>query len=327
MLEAATKIWMYENMLKSRYFEARMTDVYMEGKTPKFDLAKGVFPGEYHVSAGQEPCAVGVAPHLRDDDWCGTGHRSHHVAVARGVSGPAMAAEMLGKRTGLCRGYGGHMHLFDMSKKFSTTGIVGEGIPLALGAALSYKLRALDNVAVVFVGEGAANQGAFHESLNMAGLWKLPLIVVIEDNSWGVSVSKKESTAVASNAERAASYNMPGVLVEDNDPYAVYEVAEEAVDRARRRDGPTLIEVRTLRMEGHFKGDIEQYRPKEEIAALPHNDPIPRLRARLLQESVTNEDALKNLESQVRAEVDSWIRFALDSEYPQPQSALSTSHE
>jgi len=319
-----TKLWMYEHMLKNRYFEHRMAELYMEGKRPKFDLAKGIFPGEYHVSAGQEPCAVGVAPHLRDDDWCGATHRSHHVAIARGVSGKAMAAEMLGKKTGLCRGYGGHIHLFDMSRKFSTMGIVGEGMPLALGAALSYQMRGRDNVAVTYIGEGAANQGAFHETLNMAGLWKLPLITIIEDNAWGVSVSKKESTAVSDNVVRAAGYAMPGIMVDDNDPYRIYEVAGEAVARARGGGGPTLIEIKTVRMEGHFMGDIEQYRPEEEKSALPENDPIPRLRARLETEGVVTGEALTRLEGAVRIEVESWIQFARDSEYPAPEDALLT---
>ena len=323
-LNADTKIWMYEHMFKNRYFEASMTEVYMEGKRPKFDLAKGIFPGEYHVSAGQEPCAVGVIPHLRDDDWCGTGHRSHHVAVARGISGKGMTAEMLGKVTGLCRGYGGHMHLFDKSKNFSTTGIVAEGMPMALGAALSYKMRGRDNVAAVFVGEGAANQGAFHETLNMAGLWRLPLITIIEDNSWGVSVSKKESTAVESNVTRADGYNMPGVLVENNDPYLIYEAAQEAVDRAREGGGPTLIEVQTVRLEGHFTGDVEQYRPEEEKRGLPENDPIPRLRSRLLNENIATDEKLTALEDEVKKEVDSWIVFARESEYPRTEDALIT---
>ena len=324
-LDKATKIWMYEYMLKNRYFEACMTEVYMEGKSPKFDLAKGIFPGEYHVSAGQEPCAVGVMPHLRDDDWCGASHRSHHVAIARGISGKGMTAEMLGKKTGLCQGYGGHMHLFDKSKNFSTTGIVAEGMPMALGAALSYKMRSIDNVAVVFVGEGAANQGAFHETLNMAGLWQLPLITVVEDNAWGVSVSKKQSTAVESNVVRAAGYNMPGILIEDNDAYLVFEAAKEAVDRARVGGGPTLIEIQTVRLEGHFKGDVEQYRPEEEKSALPDNDPIPQMRARLLSEKLTTEEDLTHLEDSVRTEVDSWIKFARDSEYPRPEEALVSS--
>ena len=275
-------------MLKNRYFEACMTDVYMEGKSPKFDLAKGIFPGEYHVSAGQEPCAAGVIPHLRHDDWCGTGHRSHHIAIARGVSGKGMAAEMLGKKTGLCKGYGGHMHLFDKSKNFSTTGIVAEGMPMALGAALSYKMRGRDNVAVVFVGEGAANQGAFHETLNMAGLWRLPLITIIEDNSWGYP-SQKRINSRRVQCCQGRGLNMPGILVEDNDSYLVYEAAREAVGRAREGAGPTLIEIQTVRMEGHFKGDVEQYRPAEEKSALPENDPIPKLRARLLDEKVTQK--------------------------------------
>lgn len=325
LLDKATKIWMYEHMLKNRYFEACMTEVYMEGKSPKFDLAKGIFPGEYHVSAGQEPCAVGVMPHLRNDDWCGTGHRSHHVAIARGISGKGMAAEMLGKKTGLCQGYGGHMHLFDKSKNFSTTGIVAEGMPMALGAALSYKMRHKDNVAVVFVGEGAANQGAFHETLNMAGLWQLPLITIIEDNAWGVSVSKKESTAVESNVIRATGYNMPGILIENNDPYHVYGAAKDAVDRARAGEGPTLIEIQTIRMEGHFKGDVEQYRPEKEKEALPEIDPIPHMRLRLLSEKISTEQDLIKLEEDVRSEVDSWIQFARDSEYPRPEDALGIS--
>jgi pyruvate dehydrogenase E1 component alpha subunit len=322
--DTRTQIWMYESMLKNRYFEMRMAAVYMEGKQPKFDLAKGIFPGEFHVSSGQEPCAVGVMPHLRDDDWCGSTHRSHHVAIARGVSGKGMAAEMLGKKTGLCGGYGGHMHLFDASKKFSTIGIVGEGLPLALGAALSYKMRGLDNVAVVYSGEGAANQGAFHETLNMAGLWQLPLITIIEDNAWGVSVSKKESTAVESNVVRAAGYNMPGILIDDNDPYRIYAAAGQAVERARKGGGPTMIEIKTIRMEGHFMGDVEQYRPEEEKSSLPENDPIPKFRARILTEGIISEDQLTHLETEARAEVEGWIDFARDSEYPAPEAALIT---
>lgn len=316
------KIWMYECMLKNRIFEMRMVDVYMEGKRPKFDLAKGIFPGEYHLSAGQEPCAVGVVAHLREGDWCGTGHRSHHVAVARGVSGPAMAAEMLGKKSGLCGGYGGHMHLFDPRTKFSSTGIIGEGLPLALGAALSYKLRRLESVAVAFIGEGATNQGAFHETLNLAGLWKLPLITVIEDNGWGVSVSKRESTAVESNAVRAAGYAMPGVRVEGNDPCRIYEAAGEAIVRARRGGGPTLLELETLRLEGHFMGDVEPYRPDEEKRARAANDPIPKFRAQLLQEGVALDEELVSLEARVRAEVEAWIEHAREDDYPRPEDAL-----
>jgi TPP-dependent pyruvate/acetoin dehydrogenase alpha subunit len=315
---------MYEAMFKNRCFEGRLAAVYMEGKQPKFDLAKGIFPGEYHSSSGQEPCAVGVMPHLRDDDWCGSTHRSHHVAIARGVSGKAMAAEMLGKKTGLCGGYGGHMHLFDARKKFSTMSIVGEGMPLALGAALSYKLRGLDNVAVTYIGEGAANQGAFHETLNMAGLWQLPLITIIEDNAWGISVSKKESTAAESNILRAAGYNMPGILIDDNDPYRIYEAAGAAVERARQGGGPTLIEIRTIRMEGHFMGDVEQYRPEKEKSGLTENDPISIFRARILAEKIISEAELERLEADVRSEVEAWIQFARDSEYPAPEAALIT---
>lgn len=323
VIDGSTMLWMYGTMVKSRCFEQRLAEVYMEGKRPRFDVAQGIFPGELHLSNGQEPCAVGVAAHLRDDDWCGAGHRSHHVAIARGVCGKAMTAELLGKRSGLCRGFGGHMHLFDKRRKFSSTSIVGEGLPLALGAALSFRMRKQDSVAVAFTGEGSANQGAFHETLNMAGLWQLPLITVIEDNGWGVSVSKAQSTAVASNVERAAGYGMPGVLVDDNDPCSVYAAAAEAVQRARSGGGPTLIEIRTLRLEGHFVGDVQQYRPEEELQTALRNDPIPRFRARLLAEGLADEAELVRLESGARAEVDAWIQHARDDEYPRPEDAIA----
>jgi pyruvate dehydrogenase E1 component alpha subunit len=184
-------------------------------------------------------------------------------------------------------------------------------------------MRKQDSVAVAFTGEGSANQGAFHETLNMAGLWQLPLITVIEDNGWGVSVSKAQSTAVASNVERAAGYGMPGVLVDDNDPCSVYAAAAEAVQRARSGGGPTLIEIRTLRLEGHFVGDVQQYRPEEELQTALRNDPIPRFRARLLAEGLADEAELVRLESGARAEVDAWIQHARDDEYPRPEDAIA----
>jgi pyruvate dehydrogenase E1 component alpha subunit len=158
----------------------------------------------------------------------------------------------------------------------------------------------------------------------MAGLWKLPLITIIEDNAWGVSVSKKESTAVPDNVVRAAGYGMPGILIDDNDPCRIYEAAADAVARARSGGGPTLIEIKTVRMEGHFMGDIEQYRPEEEKSALPENDPIPRFRVRLETEGVVTGEALARLEAEVRIEVESWIQFSRESEYPAPGDALLT---
>lgn len=322
MPDRTTRLWMYEAMFKSRCFEEQLAAVYLEGKRPRFDVAQGILPGELHLSNGQEPCAVGVVAHLRAGDWCGASHRSHHIAVACGVSGEAMTAEMFGKQSGLCGGYGGHMHLFDAGRKFSSGSIVAAGLPLALGAALSFRLRKLPSVAVAFIGEGAANQGAFHETLNLAGLWKLPLITVIEDNSWGVSVSKRESTAVESNALRAAGYAMPGSRVTGNDPCAIYEAAGEAIERARRGGGPALLELETLRLEGHFVGDVEQYRPQSERDARAAQDPIPAFRERLLREGAANDEALRRLESAVRAEIERWIDHARAAPYPAPEAAL-----
>ena len=217
-------LWMYETMLVIREFEERMVNIYLEGKLPPniqhglaFDIAGGPVPGEMHLAAGQEPVAVGVCAHLRDDDTVVGTHRPHHFAIAKGVPLEKMAAELFGKATGLSRGKGGHMHLFDPEHNFSCSGIEGASLPPATGAALAYKKLGQDSVAVAFFGEGAANQGTFHEALNLAGLWQLPVVFVCEDNRWAISVPKSKSTAVASNADRAAAYGMPGISVEHND--------------------------------------------------------------------------------------------------------------
>lgn len=321
-LDNTTKLWMYEKMAKHRYFENEMKKVYMEGKTPKFDLAKGIFPGEFHVSSGQEPCAVGVLPHLTDDDWCGASHRSHHIAIARGVDGFKMTAEMFGKKDGLCGGYGGHIHLFDKSKKFSTSGIIGEGIAITVGAALAFKKRGQPHVAVGFIGDGAMNQGVVHEALNLASVWKLPLVIVIEDNGWAVSVPTDLSSAVKNYGERAAGYGMPTMLVENNCPYDIHAAAGEAIANARNGKGPTLLELKTLRLEGHFMGDAQQYRGANELQYQSTEDPLPRLRKRLIDEAVRDETTLAQLDKDIAAEVDGWITFARECEYPAPEDAL-----
>jgi Dehydrogenase E1 component len=197
-------LWMYETMLVIRDFEERMVNVYLEGKLPPaiqhglaFDIAGGPVPGEMHLAAGQEPVAVGVCAHLRDEDTVVGTHRPHHFAIAKGVPLDRMAAELFGKATGLSRGKGGHMHLFDPEHNFSCSGIEGASLPPATGAALAYKKLGRDNVAVAFFGEGAANQGTFHEALNLAGLWHLPTVFICEDNRWAISVPKEKSTAIA----------------------------------------------------------------------------------------------------------------------------------
>lgn len=314
--------WMYETMVKSRYYEDTMVEAYSEGKKPVFNIGAGPVPGEMHLSTGQEPAAVGICAHLKKEDTVTAPHRPHHHAIAKGVDLKKMTAEMFGKVTGLGKGKGGHMHLFDPEVKFSCGGIIAAGIPHAVGAALAAKKKGQDWVAVAFVGEGAANAGGFHESLNLAAVWKLPLIVVVEDNSYGISVSKQDSTAVDSNEKRAAAYGIAGAHVSGNDPIEMYKVSEEAVKRARNGQGPTIIEIETYRFLGHFQGDPELYRDKDEVPNLRKIDPIIKLKELILAEGVSTEEELEVLEAIAKKEVDAAYAFARESADPKPEDAL-----
>ena len=313
---------MHRQMVRSRIFEETLEAVYMEGKTPAFDIAAGTVPGEMHLSSGQEPVAVGVCAHLRPTDAITATHRPHHQALAHGVDMKRMAAEIFGKETGLGHGKGGHMHLFSKEPAFGCSGIVAEGIPTAVGHALAFKKMGRDDIAVSFFGEGAANQGAFHESLNLAALWGLGVVFVCEDNAWAISVAKEKATAIANNSDRAAAYGIPGVLIPDNDPVAVYEAAGEAVARARRGAGPSLIEVKTDRLLGHFQGDAQAYRTAEQIAELERRDAIRTYEARLAESGVLSEEQAAEVQASCRAEVEEAIAFARSSPEPAAESAL-----
>lgn len=316
------RLWMYEAMVKSRELENRIKTIYFEGKTPVFNMAKGPIPGEMHLSVGQEPCAVGVCVHLRPTDFVTATHRPHHVAVAKGVDLRKMAAEIFGKKTGLSQGLGGHMHLFDAAVNFSCSGIIGEGIAPAVGAAIAAQIQGRDDVAVSFMGEGATNQGQFHEALNLAALWKAPVVFIIEDNAYGISVCKAESTSVASNADRAAAYGIPGVFVPGNDPDAIHAAAGEAIARARAGGGPTLIELETHRLEGHFVGDTVEYRPVEERDRLAELDPIQLFRSRLIGDGHEASE-LDALDAEAVRLADDAISFARNSEYPDLEEAFA----
>jgi pyruvate dehydrogenase E1 component alpha subunit len=318
----AQRLWMLEQMLVSRYLEESIERIYMEGKTPVFNMANGPIPGEMHLSNGQEPCAVGVCAHLAVEDIVTATHRPHHIAVAKGVDLDEMVAEIFGKKTGLSGGRGGHMHLFDARVNFSCSGIIAQGMGPAVGAALSRQLQGKSGVAVAYLGEGAANQGAFHETLNLAALWKLPVVFVIEDNAWGISVAKASSTAIERNYLRAAAYGMPGVFVPGNDADAIFAAAGGAIARARAGEGPSLIEIETHRLAGHFMGDGETYRPAGEKQALLAKDPIPVYRQRLLDLGVLDEVGAAAIEERARGRVDAAVQFARDSAYPAPQEAL-----
>lgn len=313
---------MHHGMVRIRIFEEEIQKAYFEGKTPVFDIAAGPIPGEMHLAAGQEPAAVGVCMHLRKSDAVTATHRPHHVALAHGMDMKRMAAEIFGKETGFGHGKGGHMHLFDAETNFGCSGIIAEGIPTAVGHALAFKKLGKDAIAVSFFGEGAANQGAFHESLNLAALWGLPVVFVCEDNAWAISVAKDKATAIVNNHERASAYGIPGVLVEDNDVERVYEAAEEAVVRARKGGGPTLIEVKTDRMLGHFEGDPQLYRTKEELEALKERDAIKRFEAELVESGALSSSEAMDVWKMAREEVEEALEFARSSPYPAPESAL-----
>ncbi len=317
---AEQRIWMYEAMYRSRRLDEAIFAAYWEGKKPVFHMGKGPVPGEMHQSFGQEPCAAGVIAHLGADDAVGAGHRPHHVAIARGVNLKRMVAELFGKKTGLSGGRGGHMHLYDKSVNFFCSGIIAEGMGPGAGMALARKMQGKPGVSVSFNGEGAANQGAFHEVMNMAGLWKLPYICVIEDNKYGVSVSKSDSTAVARNSDRAVAYACAGEYVEGNDPDLIFEAAGRAIDRARRGEGPTILELETERLHGHFIGDPAHYRSEAELKA--QQDPIPLYRQRLLAQSVLSTAAMEALEARIQKEIDAAMQFGRDSDYPAPAEAL-----
>lgn len=313
------RLALYETMVLSRTYEEAILREYHADKGPGFDIGKGLVPGEMHLSAGQEPVAAGVCANLTTADAVTATHRPHHFAIAHGMDLRAMTAEIFGRVHGLGKGRGGHMHLFDPKTHFSCSGIIAEGYPPALGMAFAFQRKGTDAIAVAVTGEGAANQGAFHESLNLAALWKLPVVFVVEDNDWGISVPRAASTAIPNNAERAAGYGMPGVRVEDNDVEAVYEASKIAVERARGGGGPSLIEVHTVRMWGHFEGDAQGYRP--ELAEVAGRDPIPKYAQRLLEAGLLDEDAVDRIKAAASERVEDAIAFAKGSPIPDPATA------
>jgi len=308
----------YEKMVLSRAFDDAMIALYWEGKLPIFSFGAGPLPGELHCSNGAEPVGAGVCGALSADDMLTADHRPHHVAVCRGVDLDRMAAELLGKKTGLSQGKGGHMHIYDPAVNFASSGIIAEGMAPAAGMALARRLQKKPGVALAFIGEGAANQGAFHETLNLVGVMKLPFIVVIQDNEWGVSTSKSESTAVERNSDRAAGYGMAGEYVVSNDPDDIYEAAVRAVERARAGLGGTVLELKTARLAGHFMGDQQAYIPEQ----MKQVDPIPLYRAKLIRDGVLSEADADAIDAAGTARMAEAMQFAKDSPYPDASEAF-----
>lgn len=321
-LDKETLLDLYRMLVKIRTFEERVGAMYYEEKLPAFDIAAGPIPGEMHLYSGQEAVAAGVCAHLRPDDPVTSTHRPHGHLIAKGVDLKKMMAEIFGKKTGLCQGKGGHMHLFDPSLHFGCGGIIGGGIPHAVGAALAIKKQKQDRVAVAFFGDGAANIGAFHESINLAAVWKVPVVFVVEDNLYAISVPKSVSTSVRSNAERGAAYGIPAVQVDGQDVTAVYEAAGEAIARARRGEGPSLIEAICYRYRGHFEGDAEGYLQQGEKASWKEKDPINILGAQLKAQGWLSDAEAQAIQDDMTGQVAEAEAFARESPYPAPEEAL-----
>ncbi|MFB6068454.1 MAG: thiamine pyrophosphate-dependent dehydrogenase E1 component subunit alpha [Halobacterium sp.] len=317
MLTADTLRDLYEDAVTARYYEQRLQEEYLEGKQPAFDISAGPIPGELHLAAGHEAAGVGVCAHLRDDDTVTAPHRPHHVAIAKGVDLERMTAEIFGRETGLCSGKGGHMHLYDPDVNFSCSGIIAQGCPPAVGAGLAAKKRNTDAVAVAFLGEGAIDQGAFLESLNLAAVQNLPVVFVVEDNDWAISMPQERVTDVANAADRAGGFDVARETVEYDDVCAVYEAAGDAVGRARNRNGPTILSVQVHRRMGHFMGDPQTYRPDEDSERAQALDCIPRLEADLRDAGV-GDDALEEIRERAEQRVEDAIAWAKDQPHPDP---------
>lgn len=319
-LDAQQRLAFYRGLLLSRSIDDALVELYWEGKRPIFSFASGPLPGELHSSRGQEPVGVGVCAALSADDMITTGHRPHHVAIARGVDLKGMVAEIMGKATGLSGGVGGHMHLYDPKCHFSSSGIIAEGIGPVAGMAMARRMQGLPGIGVSFIGDAAVNQGAFHEVLNLVGIYKLPFICVIEDNKWGVTTGKQESTAIDRNSDRAASYGMVGEHVSGNDVETIYEAARRAVKRAREDSQPTLLEIETVRLDGHFIGDPAGYITGERKTY--QVDPIPGYRQKLIGAGVLDDATDAKIKASVKAETNDAIQFGLDSPYPAEEAAF-----
>jgi TPP-dependent pyruvate/acetoin dehydrogenase alpha subunit len=306
------KLEMYRRMVLIREFELAAIDLFKRGQVK----------GAVHPYIGQEASGVGVCMALRHDDLIAGTHRSHGHNLAKGADPGRMFAEILGKDTGYCRGRGGSMHIaaFDTGS-LGALAVVGSGIPIAVGAALGFKMQDQRRVAVPFTGDAGINTGNWHESLNMASVWGLPVVFVLENNQYGVSTNIKNSTNIRDLSTRAKSYGIPGKRVDGFDVIAVYEAAVALVERARKGEGPSLLVTESYRFEGHYAGEPEVYRDREEVRRYRKKDPVKRFRARLIDDNVAKEDELHRIDLDVQEEIVQAVRFAQESPEPDPRTA------
>lgn len=304
---------MLRKMVEIRFFEEKVFELY----------GQNLVPGTIHLYAGEEAVAVGVCSVLEKTDYLTSTHRGHGHCIAKGADLSRTMAEILGKQTGYCKGKGGSMHIADFAiGMLGATAVVGAGLPIAVGAGLSAKLRGTKQVVACFFGEGASNQGTFHESLNIASVWGLPVVFVCENNLYAMGTRQSRVMNIENIADRALAYGFPGTMVDGNDVVAVYEASAIAVERARRCEGPTLIECKTYRRRGHSRVDPAKYRPKDEVQEWLGKDPIKLFKERLIQGNIFSEGEIVSVEKEVETRIEEAVRFALDSPFPMPTEAL-----
>jgi len=312
-----------DNILKDMH--RRMVRIRRFEETAGKMMENGKIPGALHLYVGEEAVASGVMVHLSDQDQITSTHRGHGHLIAKGGAFDRMFAELYGKSTGYCKGKGGSMHISNMEiGMLGANGIVGGGPPIAMGAAFSNKFRETKNVACCFFGDGASNEGSFHEAANMAGLYKLPVVFVCENNGYGEYTPQRNHQAIVDVADRAAGYGMPGVVVDGMDAVAVYEAAGEAIARARAGEGPTLLECKTYRYYDHVgvRGMGLVYRTDDEVIEWKKRDPIDLFESRLQEQGILSADQIKAVHDEVMAEIGKAIEFAESSPFPDPSSIL-----
>lgn len=313
-IDEAKLIDLYHQMWSIRFFDEKVDEFF----------AKGMIHGTTHLAVGQEASAAGACAVLEDTDKITSTHRGHGHCIAKGADVNRMMAELFGRTTGYCKGKGGSMHIADVDRgNLGANGIVGGGIPLAVGAALTSQMKDEGYVVLCFFGDGASNEGSFHESLNLASVWGLPVVFVCENNQYGMSGAVKEMVNIEHIAERAKAYGIPGDIVDGNDIVAMMNVTHEAVERARNGEGPSLIEAKTYRWKGHSKSDAKKYRTREEEKAWRERDPIAKFRQQLIEEGILTEEQAKTIRAQAKQEVEDAVEFASNS----PMPSLATLEE
>ncbi len=307
-------ISLLEMMQKIRKFEQAAEQFFLEGKIPGF----------IHLYIGEEAIAAGVMATLKKDDYITSTHRGHGHMIAKGGDLNRMMAELFGRTTGYCKGKGGSMHIADFSiGVLGANGVVGGGLPIAVGAGLGIKMKGTTQVAVAFFGDGASNTGAFHESLNFASVFHLPVIFINENNQYASTAKTKETTSVENISDRAVGYNIPGITIDGNDVLSVFEATQEAVKRARDQGGPTLIEAKTYRIKGHFVGDPTKYRDNSEVNKFWENEPIKRFEKQLADWKILNQKEIDSISEKLEKQITEAIKFTENSPIPLPEDALS----